>query len=125
MVTQFYRCLIATISAAILVLSCAGSLQAGWITIKNDTSKTLVVQEHVIVNGQIKRGKPINLLPGETLREYLPGPTVKRIEVFESQNPKEAVWSGKLDCKEDAQSFSIATADDKVIVGQVTSSPKK
>jgi hypothetical protein len=125
MATLLYPRCITIISAMILVLCCSGSVQAGWITIKNDTDKTLVVQEHVHVNGQTKRGKPINLLPGETLREFLPGPTVKKIEVFESQNPKEAVWSGSLNCKEDKQSFSIVSANDKVIVGQVLGSPKK
>ena len=125
MAVPFYRRCFLTISLAIVVLCCTGSVQAGWITIKNDTSKTLVVQEHVVVNGQVKRGKPINLLPGETLREYLPGPTVKRIEVFETQNHNEAVWSGSLNCKEDIQSFSVTTVNDKVIVGQVISPPKK
>ncbi len=89
------------------------------MTIKNETTKTVVVQENVVVNGQIKRGKPINLLPGETLREYLPGPTTKRIEVFEYQNPNEAVWSGSLSCKEDKQTISITTTNDKIVVGQV------
>jgi hypothetical protein len=125
MAALFQRWCFSTISVAILLFCGTGSVQAGWIAIKNDTNKTLVVQEHVIVNGQVKRGKPINLLPGETLREYLPGPTVKRIELFETQNPNEAVWSGSLNCKEDTQSFSVTTTNDKVTVGQVICPAKK
>lgn len=115
---------LSVIVAVTLVLCCSGSIQAGWVTIKNDTNKTVVVQENVIVNGQVKRGKPINLLPGETLREYLAGPTVKKIEVFDKQNHNEALWSGSLVCKDDNQTFSISTANDKVTVGQVDC-PKK
>src|SRR5580698_1030924 len=125
MAAFFQRWYILTISVATLLFCGTGSVQAGWIAIKNDTNKTLVVQEHVVVNGQVKRGKPINLLPGETLREYLPGPTVKRIELFETQNPKEAVWSGSLNCNEDTQSFSVTTTNDKIMVVPVACPAKK
>jgi hypothetical protein len=111
---------------ALVAVACStGFAKAEWITIKNDTNKTIVVQEIVDVNGQVKRGKPTNLLPGETLREFLPGPTVKKIEVFEAQNPKQAAWSGSLNCKEDTQTFSVSNADGKVAVGQVTCPKKK
>jgi hypothetical protein len=112
-------------AAVILIAFCSSSTQAGWITINNDTNKGLVVQESVVVNGQTKRGKPINLLPGEKLREYLPGPTVKSIEVFEAQNPNQAIWSGNLDCKDDNQAFSISFENGKIHVGQVSCPRKK
>jgi hypothetical protein len=114
-----------TLTTAVLIACSSGFAQAGWVTIKNDTNKTIVVQETVEVNGQVKRGKPINLLPGERLREYLPGPTVKKVEVFEAQNPNKSVWSGSLNCKEDTQTFSVSTTDGKVMVGQVSCPPKK
>jgi hypothetical protein len=113
------------IASLILIAYCSSSAQAGWITINNDTNKGLVVQESVVVNGQTKRGKPINLLPGEKLREYLPGPTIKSIEVFEAQNPNKAIWSGNLECKEDTQTFSISSENGKVSVGQVNCPRKK
>jgi hypothetical protein len=99
--------------------------QAGWITITNDTNKTIVVQEITESNGQVKRGKPINLLPGEKLREFVPGPTVKKIEVFESHNPNNVSWSGNLNCKEDSHKFSVSSKDGKVTVGPAESPPKK
>jgi hypothetical protein len=125
MVTHFKRRCFLGIAATVLLLCCSGSVQAGWVSIKNDTNKTLVVQENVVVNGQTKRGKPINLLPGETLREYLPGPTIKKIELFETHNHNEPVWSGSMNCKDDTQTFSITSANDKVVVEQVICPSKK
>lgn len=113
------------VAAPLFVVCCTGSVHAGWMTIKNDTNKTIVVQEIVDVNGQVKRGKPTNLLPGETLREYLPEPSVKKIELFEAQDSKKAVWSGNLSCKDDMQTFSVTCMNGKVNVGQVTCPPKK
>ena len=92
-----------SLAIALAVACSSGFVEAGWVIIKNDTNNTIVVQEIVDANGQVKRGKPTNLLPGETLREFLPNPTEKKLEVFESQNPNKAVWSGNLSCKEDTQ----------------------
>lgn len=116
---------LAQIVAIVLVLGCSQFGQAGWMTIKNDTNKTIVVQETVVVNGQVKRGKPTNLLPGETLREFLPNPTEKTIEVFDSQTANKAAWSGKLDCKKDTQTFSVSETAGKVSVDAVNTPIKK
>ncbi|WP_439620304.1 hypothetical protein [Gemmata sp.] len=101
-----------------------GTVSANWFTIKNDTGKAIVVQEMVVVNGQVRRGKPTVLLAGETLREFIPGPTVKRIEVFDQQNQNQATWSGNLGCKDENQTYSVGLAGGKVVVGQVVP-PKK
>lgn len=110
--------------AAVVIISLTGAASANWVTIKNDTGKAIVVQETVIVNGQVRRGKATNLLAGETLREFLPGPTVKRLEVYDAANPRQAAWSGDLGCKDANQTFSIGVAGGKVTVGQVAT-PKK
>jgi hypothetical protein len=125
MFVYLYNQCFPTVAASIIVACCTGFVQAEWVTIKNDTNKTIVVQEIVEVNGQVKRGKPMNLLPGETLREFLPGPTVKKIEVFEAQTPKQAVWSGSLNCKEETQTYSVSNLSGKFTVGQVTCPQKK
>ena len=67
------------------------SAEAGWMTLKNDSNRVLVVQETVVAkDGTLKRGKPIRLLPGETLREFQAGPTVKRVEIYDLQVPAKA-----------------------------------
>jgi hypothetical protein len=114
--------------AALLLICCSGSADAAWVTFKNDTSESVVVQEITIVNGQVKRGKPATLLPGESLREFVPGPTVKKIEIFDAQKPDQKLWSGNLGCKEDTQSFSISESGGRVTVRPVAASsapPKK
>jgi hypothetical protein len=43
---------------------------AVWVSIKNDTDKTVVVQEVTTVNGKDVRGKEYRLAPGEVLKEF-------------------------------------------------------
>ena len=105
------------------VLGFAGTTSANWVTIKNDTGHAIVVQEAVVVNGQVRRGKPTNVLAGETIREFCPGPTVKRIEVYDPQNPNQPVWAGNLNCKDNVQTFSVELVGGKVTVGQVPNPP--
>jgi hypothetical protein len=112
-----------TIAALSLGFDCKPDGNCNWLTIKNDTTKAIIVQEVVVVNGQTKRGKPTNLLAGDTVREKLPMPTVKQIEVFDAQNPKQPIWTGKLDCKDDAQTFSVTITNGKVDVTKVPNSP--
>ena len=119
--------LFSCIAANVLIGGLAGNSDASWVTYKNDTTKTIVIQESTTVNGQVKRGKPMTLMPGESLREFIPGPTAKKIEVFEVQNPNQSIWSGSLNCKDDAQTFSVSAAGGKVAVLPVVNpqNPKK
>ena len=109
--------------AATASLGFAGAADGGWLTIKNDTGKTIIVQEVVVVNGQTKRGKPTNLLAGDTVREFLTMPTVKQVEVFDAANPKQPIWTGTLNCKDDAQTFSLSIVNGKVTGTQVPTAP--
>ncbi|MBP3954978.1 hypothetical protein J8F10_06745 [Gemmata sp. G18] len=102
----------------------ASAADAGWVTIKNDTNKAVVVQEVVTVNGKLVRGKPIKLLAGESFREFQSVAGVKSYEIVDAANTKTSIWSGNLNCKSDTQSFSVATFQGKVGVVQV-SEPKK
>jgi hypothetical protein len=113
------RILVLTVAVLAALFASPAVASANWITIKNDTGKAIVVQEIVVVKGETKRGKATTLLPGETLREFLPAPTVKRLEVFESRTPDRAAWSGSLDCKDNTQTFSVAVAASKVTVSTV------
>jgi hypothetical protein len=80
---------------------------AGWVTIKNDTNKTIVLQDTITVDGTTKRGTPIRLLPGETVREFRATPGVKTVVVCECGKPGVALYRGELKCPEENQSFSI------------------
>jgi len=97
---------------AVALLAFAGNAEAGWVTIKNDTTKTLVLQETVTTDGTVKRGTSIRLLPGETVREFRTTPAVKSVVVFESAKPATTLYRGELSCTEECQTFSI-TCDGK------------
>lgn len=81
----------------------------GWVTLKNDTRQVVVVQETVVCNGLVKRGKAIRLLPGETVREFQAGPAVKKVEVFDGRNPGKLLYSGNLNFSGSAQTFTITS----------------
>ena len=98
--------------AAVSLLASVGSADAGWVTIKNDTTKTLVLQETVTTDGTVKRGTAIRLLPGETVREFRATPVVKSVVVCDSQKPGVALFRGDLKCTDEQQTFSI-TCDGK------------
>ena len=113
------RALVRMVAAALLVVTTASGAAANWMIIRNDSGKSLVVQETQTVNGKVKRGKVSNLLPGETLREFLPTPTTRGVEVFDARNPDKPVWSGSLECKNRTQTFSIANSQGNVTVSPV------
>lgn len=106
----------ATALAIALVPFTSLSAPAGWLTIKNDTQRTIVIQETTSVKGQPRRGKPSALLPGESIREFLPGPTVKTIEVLDARNLLVPLWAGNIRCQEETQAFLVKAVGEKVSV---------
>jgi hypothetical protein len=125
---MFSRCrrrVLTHLAALMVLLGCAGFADAAWVTIRNDTKQAIVVQETIVVNGKPKRCRPINLLPGETLRESIPGPVTKQYEVFDAQNPNKSLWSGSLNCKDETQTFSVSGTAGKLIVTPVANPPPK
>src|SRR5947199_6387393 len=111
--------LLAFALAVVAALAFAGAADAGWVTIKNDTNKAIVVQEVVIVNGKQVRGKPTKLLAGESFREFQNTPGVKSYEIIDAAAPTTVLWSNQLNCKADKQSFSVSTTNGRVSVSPV------
>jgi hypothetical protein len=113
--------LIAFALAVAAALAFAGAAEAGWVTIKNDTNKALVVQEVTIVNGKQVRGKPVKLGAGESFREFQNTPGVKNYEIYDAATPNAApVWNSQLNCKADKQTFSVnVNKNGRVAVDQV------
>lgn len=95
--------------AAVAVLAIAGAADAGWVTIKNDTTKAVVVQETVVIDGKVKCGTAVRLLPGETVREFRVTPTVKTVVVCDHARPGVPLFRGDLTITDDGQTFSITT----------------
>jgi hypothetical protein len=89
---------------------------AGWVTIKNQTGQTLIIQETFVLAGQTRRGKPIQLVAGETVREFLPVPTVKNVEIYDPKNPNRPLWTGKLSCKNENQTYVLSSTNGQITV---------
>ncbi|MGL4421308.1 MAG: hypothetical protein ACRCZF_11625 [Gemmataceae bacterium] len=67
----------------LVLLTDAAAARAGWITIQNDTTEPIIVQEICVVNQKTRYGKPVKLLPGEKLREYQAAPGTKTFQLLE------------------------------------------
>jgi hypothetical protein len=101
--------------AVLAVAGSAGAAEAGWVTVRNDTARVVVVQGTYTCNGQVKRCKPVRLLPGETVREYHSAP-VLRVEVFDGQTQNRALYTGNLAITPESQAFAIGTDGRAVFV---------
>ena len=112
------------VAAILATVTFVSAADAGWVTIKNDTNKAIVVQEVVIVNGKQVRGKPTKLLAGESFREFQNMAGIKSYEILDAANTNTSLWSGNLNCKANSQSFSVTTVQGKVGVFQIPE-PKK
>ena len=69
---------------AIVLMSIGWAIpaQAGWLTVKNDTKQTIVVES--VTDGMlVKRTKSVRLLPGETYREYRLVPGERKVQLFD------------------------------------------
>ena len=87
---------------------------AGWVTIKNDTNKAIIVQEVVVANGRQMRGKPVKLLAGESFREFQNAVGAKCYEVFDFTHPNATLYSGHLPCGADSQTFAVRSVDGRI-----------
>ncbi len=117
--------LFAFVVAALATVAFVGIAEAGWVTIKNDTNKAVVVQEVTDVNGKKVRGKPTKLLAGESFREFQNTAGTKTYEVVDAANTATSLWSGPLNCKADTQSFSVTSTKGTVTVTPIPEPPKK
>ena len=73
------------VRVATVVLALAGwalPAPAGWLTVKNDTLHTVVL-ESVCDGVIVKRTKSVKLLPGETYREYRLEPGERKVQLFD------------------------------------------
>jgi hypothetical protein len=80
---------------------------AGWLSIRNDTKGSLVVQEVVVVNRTPRPGKLRQLYAGEVALENIAGPGVRRFLVFDPRQPAVPLYRAEIMCTGDDQFFSL------------------
>jgi len=91
----------------------AAPVSAGWITIKNDTDKTIVVQETSTLNGKLTKGKSYHLTPGEVLKEFQTGAGEKTVLLSEKDGIQAPV-KVKLSWGKDDAAFSVAKKEAEI-----------
>ncbi|MFO0805801.1 MAG: hypothetical protein U0791_22080 [Gemmataceae bacterium] len=107
-----------TVLAALAMLMSASAADSAWIAVQNDTKRVIVVQSAIVVNGQVKRGRPVRLLPGEVFKEFHQPPTVA-LEVYDPQVPNKAVLCTPLAIKNENQKFSVSPNGNGVTVTEL------
>jgi len=113
-----------TLLAVIAMTALAPIAIAGWVTVKNDTPGSVTVQETVVVNGVVRKCKPVKLAAGETLREFQPKAGMKTIVVVEASLFGKTLYTGDLKWADGDSAFAIAKNGDKVQVAAVVDVPK-
>jgi hypothetical protein len=82
----------------ILALTGADTANAGWMSFRNDTKDTIVIQETVVISGQPRPGRPQRLFTGEAVRDtQFVGPQ-RRISIFDSKNTNQPIYTGTFPC---------------------------
>jgi len=115
MVAGLRTWLVPVATALLAVVGNAGAADAGWVSIKNDTNRVIVVQGSATIKGQSKRCKAARLLPGETTREYHLPPFVT-VDVFDGRNPTKLLHTGNVTIRGDHQGFSISVAGSGIVI---------
>ena len=100
--------LLATVAVLAALVGFANAAEAGWVTIKNDSNKAIVVQQTETVNGQAKPGKPVRLLPGECIREQHGNTCMRTVEVFDGQQPCKSLNTTTLTGKPEGQTLTVS-----------------
>jgi hypothetical protein len=93
---------------AIVLLACgSGRASAGWLSFRNDTRSTLVIQEIVVVNGQARRGPQRQLYPGEVAVESVSRPGVKHLLIIDPKQPSTPLLRTEVSYTTADQIYSI------------------
>jgi hypothetical protein len=119
MFAAFRTQMLTLVAAFVATAGFADVAKAEWLTIRNDTNRVIVVQETVMQNGQMKRLKPVRLLPGESVRQCESTPGTKTYEVYDAQNPGQPLWMGNVKVTDANQTFSVRMDGPNVVMREV------
>lgn len=96
--------------AAILVLSPDSG--AGWVTVKNDTQKTVYLQEPpegFLPGVFARRRRPVRLTPGESFREFQAEPGEKSLDVYDADSASKPVHKAIIKWGPTDVTFTLST----------------
>jgi hypothetical protein len=75
------------------------------LTIRNDTSTTLVVQAACVVNGGVRRDRPVPIKAGGSVTINLPGN--KLINVYDARLPNRVLHQSTITSSKDDATYAI------------------
>ncbi|HXD87318.1 MAG TPA: hypothetical protein VN641_12555 [Urbifossiella sp.] len=106
--------------AAVAITALGSSIaQAAWITIKNDSHRVVVVQHTVASQGRSRRCKPVQLLPGESLREFV-APQKMTLDLYDARNTSKLLHSANLAIQQENQTFHISAVKGTMTVSSTS-----
>src|SRR5438445_13857081 len=82
--------------AGIALFPALGS--AAWLGYKNESSAIIIVQSATVVNGQVVRGKPHLLYPGEVAWDTVPKPGTRQVSIYDPKANNRLVSQDTVNC---------------------------
>lgn len=83
---------IAVVAAIIL----PQTARAAWLGYRNNTTAPVVIQSAIVVNNQLRWGKPHTLFPGEVAWDAAPAPGTRIIGVFDPKRNNRLVYQDSV-----------------------------
>ena len=95
MFRDFRHLRIASLSGILLLVAVPSNANAGWMGFRNDTGKTLVIQETVSVGTTTRPGKPQKIFANETVRDtHVSGVGQRSFSIVDAARPDKALYTG-------------------------------
>ncbi len=85
--------------AVLLLALCPACADASWLGFKNDTSAAVVIQSATLINGQVRRGKPHVLHPGEMALDAVIAPGIRQIAVYDPNQNNRLIFQDAVNCQ--------------------------
>jgi hypothetical protein len=97
------------------------SVEAASLGFRNDLNVPIIIQSVIVVNNQVRKGKPLVLLPGEVSLDPVIPPGARRIIINGARRPNPLLFQDDIMVKDDL--FYSVQVDNKT--GKVKLAPTK
>ena len=116
------------IRSLLVLLAFAASAPAGWLTVKNDTDRAVVI-ETVTDCVLAKRSKAVRLLPGEVYREFRLVPGERKVQLYDGSHPNQPLGqplgTGTLSWKLADQTLHVEPKASELTLADPAAKPAK
>src|SRR5947209_13893524 len=117
------RCLVLPAVAVALIALFPALASAAWLGYKNETNAIIIVQSATVVNGQVVRGKPHLLYPGEVAWDTVPKPGARQVSIYDPKANNRLVSQDTVNCAGADVFLSVQTEVQPARPGQPPPAP--